>query len=125
MNRGIQQRKRTFWKDLIQQWAASGQSKAAFARQHGVTPQQLSQWAARYPEWVGAEPRAAGSASKPAAGAQRFLSVRTVEDELDPVARSSPPHAPVVVALSHGRRLELYPGFCAQTLQRALEVLEA
>lgn len=123
MNRGIQQRKRTFWKDLVQQWAASGQSKAAFARQHGVTPQQLSQWAARYPEWVGAETRAEDASSK--AGAQRFLSVRTVEDGLDPVARSSPPNAAVVVALSDGRRLELYPGFCAQTLQRALEVLEA
>ncbi|WP_156500050.1 hypothetical protein [Ectothiorhodospira sp. BSL-9] len=42
MNRGIRQRKRAFWKELVQQWAASGQSKAAFARQHGVTPQQLS-----------------------------------------------------------------------------------
>ncbi|SEQ47587.1 hypothetical protein SAMN05421693_13910, partial [Ectothiorhodospira magna] len=25
MSRGIRQRKRAFWKDLVQQWAASGQ----------------------------------------------------------------------------------------------------
>ncbi|ANB01983.1 helix-turn-helix domain-containing protein [Ectothiorhodospira sp. BSL-9] len=127
MNRGIRQRKRAFWKDLVQQWAASGQSKAAFARQHGVTPQQLSQWAVRYPEWVVAatEAKVEHSPSKPAVGTQRFLTVRTVEDDPDPADLSPQPGGPVVVTLSHGRRLELYPGFCAQTLQRAMEVLEA
>ena len=126
MNRGIRQRKRAFWKDLVQQWAASGQSKAAFARQHGVTSQQLSQWAARYPEWVVAEAEPECAPSKPTAGMQHFLTVRTVEDEPAPVAPPPQPGVgPVVVALGNGRRLELYPGFCAQTLQRAMEVLEA
>ncbi|SFM28330.1 hypothetical protein SAMN05421721_1023 [Ectothiorhodospira mobilis] len=126
MSRGIRQRKRTFWKDLVQQWAASGQSKAAFARQHGVTPRQLSQWAARYPEWVLGEAEPGRTPSKPTAVPQRFLAVRTVEDKPDPVALSLQPGVgPVVVALGNGRRLELYPGFCAQTLKRAMQVLEA
>ncbi|SEL61547.1 IS66 family insertion sequence element accessory protein TnpA [Ectothiorhodospira marina] len=132
MSRGIQQRRRAFWQDLVQRWAVSGRGKAAFARQHGVSPRQLSQWAARYPEWVvaAAGPQEKDSSPGRAADVQRFLTVHPVGEELTPtpIANTTPssqPGGPVVVALSNGRRVELYPGFCAQTLQRAMEVLEA
>ncbi|AHK80779.1 hypothetical protein M911_14125 [Ectothiorhodospira haloalkaliphila] len=134
MSRGIQQRRRAFWQDLVRRWAVSGQSKAAFARQHGVSPRQLSQWAARYPEWVvvAAGPQEKDSSPGRAADVQRFLTVHPVEDEPAPaptavteMTPSPQPGGPVVVALSNGCRLELHPGFCAQTLQRAMEVLEA
>ncbi|MBK1736247.1 hypothetical protein CKO15_13440 [Halorhodospira abdelmalekii] len=139
---GIQQRKRAFWKDLVQRWAVSGQSKAVFARLHGIPPWQLSQWVARYPEWVAAATEAdqsqlerAPSEPAPAAMAQRFVTVHTVEEEAEPESNPTPDPdsvaalprtgAAVLVTLSNGRRLELYPGFCAETLQRAVEVLEA
>jgi hypothetical protein len=118
---------------MVQRWAVSGQGKAAFARQHGVSPRQLSQWAARYPEWVVAAaggPQGKDSSPGRAADVQRFLTVHPVEEEPAPTSITdttplSQPGGPVVVALGNGRRLELYPGFCAQTLQRAVEVLEA
>ncbi|WP_420842054.1 IS66 family insertion sequence element accessory protein TnpA [Halorhodospira halophila] len=34
---GTQQRKRAFWREVVQGWAASGLSKAEYARQNGLT----------------------------------------------------------------------------------------
>lgn len=124
MAEGIQQRKRAFWREVVQGWAASGLSKAAYAREHGIPAHQLGQWVARYPEWVSGDQESVTTASR-AAAAPRFITVHAPQaDSTDPEPDEAAGDAtPLVLALPGSRRLEIRPGFCPDTLRRVLEAL--
>jgi hypothetical protein len=117
MAHSVRQQRRAYWHEVVADWARSGLSKAAYAREHGLAAHQLSQWAARYPEWVSAaEPVHAGD-DRGAATAPGFVTIAAA-----PAGGDAPGEA-IVVDLGNGWRLEVGPGFCSDTLQRVVAVL--
>lgn len=123
---GVQQRKRAFWREHVRSWAVSGLSKAEYGRQHGLAAWQLGQWAARYPRWT--EDVAAVDADAPGEALQ-FIKVPPAALGASPSATPAPADdealasGGVFLHLGDGQRIELCPGFCAETLERALQVL--
>jgi len=45
---GKRQRNEAQWRGLVEEWRASGLSKEAFARSHGVSPSTLGWWTCRF-----------------------------------------------------------------------------
>ena len=127
---GCQQRqreaKRAFWRNALADWARSGMSKSDYARLHGLKVSTLRWWSSRYPEWArrgsSAQPADAGEAPESAAGsapaaAPTFLTITPQDGQGD--ARAEPLRLTI-----GGTTVEVPPGFCEQTLERLLGVLE-
>ena len=102
----------------LEAFDTSGMSGAAFAREHGFTRERLWGWR---PKLGDRRPRAE---ALPA-----LLPVRVV-DTVPTIARSKEPEARaslgsgVEVVVRDSRRVRLAQGFDAETLYRAVEVLE-
>ena len=90
------------WRGLVSEQKRSGQSVAAFCREHGVCAPQLFAWKKRLGQ----------------AAAQGFVSVQVTED---PPATAGPA---IEVRLSGGRSVIVEPGFDAVHLRAVLDVLE-
>jgi transposase-like protein len=89
-----------YWRDVIQQQAASGQSVSAFCAERGLTEQSLYSWRKRLSE-------------------QSPISFALVT-----TGRSDPsPSAPLELELDSGRRLRIPCGVDAATLRTVLAVL--
>jgi len=108
---GIREQRRAFWRETVQDWARSGLSKAAYAREHGLAAYQLGQWASRYPEWLSADEQAAGDAA-------HFVTIAPMDTD-----RASESPSAIGIDLASGHRLEVRPGFCSDTLQRVVAAL--
>jgi len=95
--------KREFWRQVLADWARSGMSKSEYARVHGLKISTLRWWSSHYPHWS----RHRGAA-EPDTATER----RSDTDEAQ---------ARLTVG---GTTVEVPPGFCEQTLERLLGVLE-
>jgi transposase-like protein len=96
----------TKWRRLIAEQDASGQSIAAFCREHDVPVSQFFAWKRRLRQ----------------ASAPPFLAVQLVEAAPEPPAARA--HA-IEVALAGGRRLWVEPGFDPDHLRTLVAALEA
>ena len=90
--------------EALAAWRRSGQSGAAFARQHGVSVRRLLRWRARL---------------KPAAAV--FHPVRVVE-RAGPIAPRSP--EPLELELRGGRRVRVPAGFDPELLEELVRTVE-
>ena len=120
--------KREFWRQVLADWARSGMSKSEYARVHGLKISTLRWWSSHYPHWSrqsgAAEPDTAterrSDTDEAQAGTgqtQHFLTVGASEHGAD--AQAEPLRLTV-----GGTAVEVPPGFCEQTLERLLGVLE-
>lgn len=100
---------------LVASQARSGLGVAEFARLHGIPPSRLSWW--RWHLADGDRRRAAARHAESAFAEAVVVSPRAV------APRSNDAPAPVVLDLGGGRRVELRPGFDAETLKRLLAVV--
>ena len=98
------QERAQFWRQVIGQWQASGQSVSAFCREHGLSEGGFYAWRKRF---VGQEQ------------GPTFVPVRVIPD-----TGVEPEAAAIEVALVGGRLVRIRPGFDPETLKRLLGVLE-
>lgn len=102
----------------LEAFDASGMSGAAFAREHGFTRERLSWWKRKL------------GGSRPVGEAMPALLPVRVVDRVTRVGESREPEglaslgSGVEVVVRGNRRLRLTRGFDAETLYRAVEVLE-
>lgn len=97
---------RSYWREedariLVDAWRRSGESKAGFAKRHGVDPRRLARWAARLNKERGAMP-------------MRFHAVRVTDGESN---------ESIEIALGDGRRVRVPSGFRTEDLRRVLALL--
>jgi len=90
---------------VLEVWRRSGQSAAAFARQHGVSNVRLLRW----------RDRLKGSTSPV------FHAVRVVQGAR-PLAPATPP--PLELELHSGRRIRVYAGFDPELLEALVRTIE-
>lgn len=88
---------------VVEAWRESGETRAAFARRHGIEPKRLSRWVA--------ELEGPGEAV-------RFHPVRLVE-----AARPDERGEPIEIVLGDGCSVRVPAGFAAEDLERVLRVL--
>lgn len=96
-----------YWRGVLQRWRASGMSRAAFCRRHGISYHSLNYWKSR----VG------GKTEGGASGGRRS---RFVEIAVPPAAGPT-----YEIALAGGRRLRIPPGFDDGEVARLMAVAEA
>lgn len=119
---GIREQRRAFCRDTVQDWARSGLSKAAYAREHGLAAHQLCQWAARHPEWLDADEAVIGDTTHGAlSSTPRFVTLAAASG-CDQTSASA---SAIGIELASGHRLEVRPGFCSDTLQRVVAALSS
>ena len=92
-------------KRVLKAWRRSGQSAAAFARQHGVSNVRLLRWRDRL---KGSPP-------------PLFHAVRVVQGAR-PLAPATPP--PLELELHSGRRIRVYAGFDPELLEALVRTIE-
>lgn len=114
--------KREFWRNVLADWASSGMSKSEYARLHGLEIRTLRWWSSQHPEWARRSAGDESDAQEPAtpsasAAAPSFLTIPPLD------ARGNGNVEPLRLTLG-GATLEIPPGFCEQTLDRVLGVLE-
>jgi hypothetical protein len=90
---------------VLEAWRRSGQSAAAFARQHGVSNVRLLRWRDRL---TGSTPPV-------------FHAVRVVQGAR-PLAPATPP--PLELELHGGRRIRVYAGFDPELLEALVRTIE-
>jgi hypothetical protein len=100
-----------YWREsdarvLVEAWRSSGETLAAFARQHGVERHRLARWVGRL-ESASAE-------------ALRFHPVRLVDRRSEPETGGS---TAIEIQLAGGPRIRVPRGFEADELRRVLAVL--
>jgi len=98
------------WRELLSAQQASGQSIAAYCREHDVRAWQFYEWKKRLRQ----------------SEAPSFVAV-SVKAEEERAMLSSPLHPPSAIELRHSRgwSLRIEPGFDAVHLRRLLSVLES
>ena len=101
---------RAFWRGHLAHWRTSGQSQAAYCREHGLTDHRFRYWKRCFqPEGVAHEP----------SGAEEFLPVQLVSRSATPAIIDSG----ITVRLPTGLGLELRNGFDAEALRAAVQAL--
>ena len=101
---------RAFWRGHVEQWRTSGQSQAAYCREHGLTDHRLRYWKRCFlPEAVAEE----------FSGPEGFLPVQLVSNSTAPATVDSG----ITVRLPTGLGLELRSGFDRQALRAAVQAL--
>ena len=99
---------RAFWRGHLAQWRTSGQSQAAYCREHGLTDHRFRYWKrCLKPEGVADEP----------SGAEEFLPVQLVSRSATTIDSG------ITVRLPTGLGLELRSGFDTQTLRSVVQAL--
>ena len=99
---------RAFWRGHLAHWRASGQSQAAYCREHGLTDHRFRYWKRCFqPEGV------ADESSDPG----RFLPVQLVSRSATSVDSG------ITVRLPTGLGLELRNGFDAEVLRSVVQAL--
>jgi transposase-like protein len=98
---------RAKWRGLVSEQLSSGQTVAAFCRDHGIRASQFYDWKKRIRE---------GEAAK-------FVEVKVKEssEQRKPAPERSPA---IAIRLNKGRSLLVEPGFDASHLRALLTVLE-
>jgi transposase len=96
-----------YWREadakvIVDAWHASGLTRAAFARRHGIDGQRLARWSARL--------------GPPSARPMRFHPVRLAMTE-------GAPAGGIEVVLAGGRRVRVERGFDVEELRRVLELM--
>jgi hypothetical protein len=94
-----------YWRSVLEQWRASGTSRAAFCRRHGISYHSLSQWKSR----IGADAKVGPG------GRRRFVEIA--------VPRAAVPS--YEIALAGGRSLRVPPGFDDGEVARLIAVVES
>jgi hypothetical protein len=115
--------RRAYWRDLIEQWEASGATQEAFCEARGVAVASLRWWKWRLGvEGAGEARRPQGRLSQPGpVSGPAFVPVRIVERG-EPCGASSPGGA-FELSLPGGVRLRVPGDFEAESLARLLVVL--
>ena len=119
--------KREFWRQVLADWARSGMSKSEYARLHGLKISTLRWWSSHYPQWsrrsdlaqpaVVHEHQDGDEVGAGTGQRQHFLTVGAPEHGANAQAE------PLRLTLG-STTVEVPPGFCEQTLERLLGVLE-
>ena len=104
-----------YWREdqartVLDAWESSGKSLQEFAEQHDVGLERLYRWKSRL--------------SKSKAPVQPQFVRLTLEDVLGSNSRPEGKDAGIEVILPGERRLRLHPRFDAETLRRAVTILE-
>lgn len=94
---------------MVEAWKESGERLTAFARQQGLKPRRLREWARRL------------EASGEAITFRPVRPVRVVETSSEEWAQ----HDPIEIVLGEGCSVRVPPGFAAPDLERVLGVLGA
>ena len=89
---------------MVEAWKESGERLTAFARQHGLKPRRLREWARRL---------------EASSEAITFHPVRVVETSSGERAERDP----IEIVLGEGCSVRVPPGFAAPDLERVLGVL--
>jgi hypothetical protein len=101
-NRRLLER-RTFWREHLAQWHASGMTQVAYCRQHGLTLAQFGYWKKRL---------LTSRAPDVAPTAADFIAVQMTSAG-----------APLAVVLNARLRVEVQPGFDPVTLRAVVQAL--
>lgn len=126
--------KREYWRRTLADWACSGMSKSDYARRHGLEASRLRWWSSHYPHWArrgqapASETADAGTRDAETArvSSQRFVTLQPQGQggEADPAAPTADSGVDPLRLIVGGTTVEVPPGFCEQTLERLLGVLE-
>jgi len=101
---------RAFWRGHVEQWRTSGQSQAAYCREHGLSDHRLRYWKrCILPEAVAEE----------FSGSEGFLPVQLVSNSTAPATVDSG----ITVRLPTGLGVELRCGFDTQALRSVVQAL--
>lgn len=96
-----------FWRGHVEACSASGGGIAAYCRERGLSEANFYYWRKRLGQ--------AGGAASRREPAPSFVEV----------SMASQPAAAIELALAGGRRIQVHPGFDAQTLLRLVSALES
>jgi transposase-like protein len=113
---------RARWREHVEAWATSGMSAAAYCREHGVNPKSLYRWRGLFAASGELDcSKEASCDSNGVAAAPQFAELQLSPGSVPSTGTSSG----VELVVSGDRRLRLATGFDAETLRRAVSVLES
>jgi len=101
-------------RDIVREFRASGQSQRAFCRQWGITANTLRSWCRRLGDEAGGSGEQAADLGL---DSPRLLPVQVRADQ------GASDGAGIGLVTRSGVRIEVHPGFDAQTLQRLLALV--
>lgn len=97
-------------KTHIELWKESGLTKTEYARQIGINREVFYSWFRQL--------------QKPKAPHQGFVEVDATVPKMEQTAGDHCEAAKIIIELPNSHRIEVYPGFCSETLQAVLSSME-
>ena len=112
---------RARWREHVEAWASSGMSAAAYCREHGLNPKCFYRWRRIFEASGELSGSRRDSVESNGGATPQFAELRLSSDGVPSAGASSG----VELVVSADRRLRLATGFDAETLRRAVNVLES
>jgi hypothetical protein len=119
MSSGAKRRSAEEWRDLVEGWRRSGQSRDRYARERGVKATTLGWWAS---ELARRERSESGGLAR--VGAASFLPVRVVDAAAHAVRSARPSAGRIELVLRGGRKLRVPVGADATWVARVVVAVE-
>ena len=110
-----------YWQDLVDQWLRSGQTQAAFCREHRITYGSFTWWKRQLASAAGGDAASRGPRGPrgPRGGRSGATEGSFVEVQVGP-ARAS-----YEVVLTRGRVLRIYDPFDSESVSRLITAVES